>query len=110
MKQPKTVTDGASVADLAQDSLRRAAVRADVKAFLMARGDARAHTSELTKRYGGHAIVRLNEIRHEDPVWDYSKQREGTGYRYRLVRISPTQGATVTEPEVDGPAHAGRLF
>lgn len=106
-----TRADGTTPADIAQDISRRAAVRAEVKAFLLARGDHGAHTDELTSRFGGHAVVRLNELRHDDPVWDYCKQREGTGYRYRLVRVSavrPPAAVQVTEP--DGPADAGRLF
>lgn len=104
--------DGTTTQDIAGDAQRRKAVRDGVKRFLLARGEQGATTAELTTHFGGHAIVRLNEIRHIDPVLDYRKQREGDGYRYWLYvpgRTARQPAPTLVVDDLDAPRE-GRLF
>lgn len=104
--------DGTTTQDIAGDAQRRKAVRDSVKRFLLARGETGATTAELTQRFGGHAVVRLNEIRHGDPRWDYRKQRDGDGYRYWLYVPGrhTRQSVIAAEQDTQEPPQAGRLF
>ena len=105
--------DGTTAQDIAGDAQRRKAVRDSDKRFLLARGEQGATTAELKARFGSHAVIRLNEIRQQDPVLDYRKQREGDGYRYWLYIPGRTTRqpapAVVVDDDLDAPRE-GRLF
>ncbi len=103
--------DGTTAQDIAGDLERRAAVRANVKRHLIECGQTGATTADLTERFGGHAIVRLNELRHVDPIYDYRKEREGVGYRYWLYKPGADRGRGVVVPEPSGDEpQPGMLF